>query len=213
MFFSKYEASRVGHQGISSEHILLGILREHDAVTTELWRMFDLRPELVRAQFPTIEEHISSSAELPITEEGKTTLVHAIEEANTGDGSGEVEPYHLVLALLRMPNSRGAELLAQRGIEYGPVAQVVRHIARELKKRAEAEERTLITLRHSHYELLDRIVDSMQLPEERRANRQAMVLAIMDGFANSKFCQQEFASFEDFSRRLQVALSRGVAGG
>jgi ATP-dependent Clp protease ATP-binding subunit ClpC len=213
IFFSRYEASRVGEQVISSEHIVLGILREPDPVTTELWRLFDLQPEHIRAQFPVVQEQISSSAELPINDDVNTILANAVEDAKAGGDSGEVEPYHLVLAILRLPNSRGAELLIAGGIEYDLIAQGARLIARELKKRAEIEERTPITLRHSHYELLDRIVESMKLPEARRANRQAIALAIMDGLANSGFAEQEFASLEDFSRRLQVALARGLPGG
>ena len=167
IFFSRYEASRAGKQLIGSEHVLLGILRERDPVTTEFWRMFSVEPEVIRAQFPTIEEQISSSAELPISENVKKVLAYSIEEAKAREDS-EVEPYHLVLAILRVPDCQAAALLAESGVEYELVAEVARVLSHELKKRAELEERTPIVLRQSHYELLDVIAASMNLPEARK---------------------------------------------
>ena len=207
IFFSRYEASRVGQRVIESQHVLLGVLRETDTVTTKLWQAINISPAEIQAMFPTIEERISSSAELPISEDVKKILAYAIHEAETREDI-EVSPCHLVLAILRVSESDAAQILRQRGVEYDIVSELTRLLLQDAKARAEIEERTPITLRQSHYELLDRLAERLNLRDPRRVNRQSLVLALMDAFATSRAPEQRFSSIEDLRDRIQQALSQ-----
>lgn len=211
IFFSRYEASRVGQRVIESQHVLLGVLRETDAVTTELWRAIKISPTEIQSMFPTIEEIVSSSAELPISEDVKKILAYAIHEAETREDI-EVSPCHLVLAVLRVPESDAAQILRQRGVEYDIVSELTRLLLQNAKARAEIEERTPITLRQSHYELLDHLAQGMGLRDPRRISRQSLVLALMDAFATSGAPEQGFSSIEDLRDRIRQALSRRGRG-
>lgn len=118
-----------------------------------------------------------------------------------------VSPCHLVLAILRVPESDAARILRQRGVEYDVVSELTGLLLRDAKSRAEIEERTPITLRPSHYELLDRLAEQMHLRESRRVNRQSLVLALMDAFAASSAPDQQFSSIEDLRDRVRQTLS------
>src|SRR6185436_5451571 len=74
LFFARYEASKLGSRVIESEHILLGILREGEETVSEIFRRFQVKPEDIRREIEgerVFVERISSTAELPLSEESK----------------------------------------------------------------------------------------------------------------------------------------------
>ena len=206
LFFARYEASRLGEHLIESRHVLLGIFRENDAVTSELWRMFNVAPREIQAEYPTIAERISSSAELPISEDVKHILAYASHEAEE-HGDTQVVPCHLVLAILSIPECEAAVLLRRYHVEYELVSEIARPLMREAIRRSEIEERTPITLRSSHYQVLDRLAAAMKLGASHRENRQNVVLAIVDAVTASPLCEEPFSSLEGFRARIGSLLS------
>lgn len=204
IFFARYEATRLGKQLIGSEHVLLGVLREGDPGTTELWRGFSLEPDSIRVRFPSVETSIPSSVALPISDDVQKILANAIEESERRQDS-EVTPCHLILGILRVPECQAATLLTEYGVEYDIVSEFVRVLQHQMRKRAETES-IAIRLRESHYELLDRIAERMNLPESRSADRQSLLLTLLDGFAASGVASQTFQSLEDFRIQVQAAF-------
>ena len=86
LFFARYEASKLGSRVIESEHILLGILREGEETVTEIFRRFQVKPEDIRREIEgerVFVERISSTAELPLSEESKKILAYASHEAES----------------------------------------------------------------------------------------------------------------------------------
>ena len=86
LFFARYEASKLGSRVIESEHILLGILREGEETVGELLRRFQVKPEDLRREIEgerVFVERISSTAELPLSEESKKILAYASHEAES----------------------------------------------------------------------------------------------------------------------------------
>ncbi len=84
LFFARYEASKLGSRVIESEHILLGILREGEETVSEIFRRFQVKPEDIRREIEgerVFVERISSTAELPLSEESKKILAYASHEA------------------------------------------------------------------------------------------------------------------------------------
>lgn len=206
MFFARYESSRLGRQVIDSEHLLLGVLREGDPVTAEIWRGFKLAPETIRARYPTAESEISSSAALPLSDDAKVVLAYALDEAQARDDV-EVSPSHLLLAILRIPKCQAAVLLAEYGIDYDVVSEVFRIFKQHAQQQAELEDRTPLVLRQSHYEMLDKIAATMGLRQTRHENRQLLTLAIMDAFAATDVPDQRFETAEDLKIQQQAALT------
>jgi hypothetical protein len=118
IFFARYEASQYGSLYIETEHMLLGLLREDQALS----RRF-LGPSSVAANIRTEIERqitprtrISTSVEVPLSAESKQVLKFAAEESERL-GHRHVGTEHLLVAMLRMEASFGAKLLRERGLE------------------------------------------------------------------------------------------------
>jgi len=76
IFFARYEATQYGSRCIESEHLLLGVMREGG--------MPGVRIESIRKEIEshiTIRERISTSREVPLSQECKRILNYAAEEA------------------------------------------------------------------------------------------------------------------------------------
>src|SRR5262244_3271735 len=122
LFFARYEASKLGSKVIESEHLLLGILREGEDIIKEIFSRFNVKPEEVRREIEgdrIFVERISSTAELPLSEESKKILAYASHEAES-----MMHPYvgteHLLIGLLRVDGCVAGRLLAARGFNlYG----------------------------------------------------------------------------------------------
>jgi ATP-dependent Clp protease ATP-binding subunit ClpC len=83
IFFARYEASQYGSPYIETEHLLLGLLREDRALAKWFPRESNVEPEIrteIEGQI-TQRERISTSVEVPLTEECKTALHLAAEES------------------------------------------------------------------------------------------------------------------------------------
>lgn len=118
IFFARYEASRFGSPYIESDHLLLGLIRE---VRSSL----DLfLPDLQkRAAIPKrIEEHtvirekISTSVDLPLSNESKRILGYAAEEADLLQHS-HIGTEHLLLGVLREEGCFAAQIMRECGAD------------------------------------------------------------------------------------------------
>src|SRR5579871_5084687 len=82
IFFARYEASQFGSSYIETEHLLLGLLREDKALTNRFLRSHT-SIESIRKQIEgrtTIREKVSTSVDLPLSQECKRVLAYAAEE-------------------------------------------------------------------------------------------------------------------------------------
>ncbi|MFN7940429.1 MAG: ATP-dependent Clp protease ATP-binding subunit [Thermoanaerobaculia bacterium] len=133
LFFARYEASKLGSRVIESEHVLLGILREGEETVAELLRRFHVKPEDVRREIEgerVFVERISSTAELPLSEESKKILAYAAHEAESMLHSA-VGSEHLLVGVLRVEGSLAQRILAQHGLDVYTVREEVLAIAKE----------------------------------------------------------------------------------
>ena len=83
IFFARYEASQFGSPYIETEHLLLGLLREDKALTNRFLRSH-ASVESIRKQIEqhtTVREKVSTSVDLPLSNECKRVLAFAAEEA------------------------------------------------------------------------------------------------------------------------------------
>src|ERR1700734_2325085 len=88
IFFARYEASQYGSPYIETEHLLLGLLREDKALANRFLRSHgsieSIRKE-IEARI-TVRERISTSVEVPLSQECKRilNLAGAEEERHGG---------------------------------------------------------------------------------------------------------------------------------
>jgi ATP-dependent Clp protease ATP-binding subunit ClpA len=126
IFFARYEASQYGSPYMESEHFLLGLLREDlplvrrflgpNSVTT------DIRAEIER-QIPP-RERISTSVEMPLTDECKKILNLAAEESERL-AHRQVGTEHILLGILRVEGSLAARLLRDRGLKLPAIRELL----------------------------------------------------------------------------------------
>ena len=137
IFFARFEASTFGSPYIETEHVLLGILREDKG----LGRFFraDGTGESIRKQIEgrtTVREKISTSVDLPLSNECKRVLAYTAEEAGIF-GHPHIGTEHLLLGLLREEKCFAAEMLHERGLELPKVREELKQMIGENSQRRE----------------------------------------------------------------------------
>ena len=128
IFFARYEASQFGTPYIDSEHLLLGLLRESKALSTTLLAKSPTAVEDIRKQIETHKpfgKAISTSVDLPLSEECQNILHYASEEAHAL-GHRHIGAEHLLLGMLREQECYGAQLLNDNDVTFEKArAQIV----------------------------------------------------------------------------------------
>jgi ATP-dependent Clp protease ATP-binding subunit ClpC len=147
LFFARYEASRAASHQISTEHLLLGMLREADSTLVDLCESVgieirELRDELLGEGIAL--EPVSTSPDLPLAEDTKRVLAFAVHEAETM-GHGRVGTEHLLLGLLRIEGSSAAQYLNSRGFELFQLRDEVIRRSHELEAESSASATPHIT--------------------------------------------------------------------
>jgi hypothetical protein len=117
IFFARYEASQFGSPFIETEHLLLGLLREDKALTNRFLAEH-YADELIRQKIEDhtlIREKVSTSVDLPLSNECKRVLAYAAEEAERA-GDKHLGTEHLLLGLLREEKCFAAAILHDCGL-------------------------------------------------------------------------------------------------
>ena len=140
IFFARYEASQFGSPYIETEHLLLGVLREDKALTNRFLRSH-ASVESIRRQ---IEDHtiarekMSTSVDLPLSNESRRVLAYAAEEAERL-ANPHIGAEHLLLGLLREEKCFAAQILMERGLRLDQIREELGrqpHAATRVLKRA-----------------------------------------------------------------------------
>ena len=124
IFFARYEASQFGSPYIETEHLLLGLLREDKALTNRFLRSHG-SVESIRKQIEgrtAIREKVSTSVDLPLSQESKRVLAYAAEEAERL-AHKHIGTEHLLLGLLREDKCFAAEILHKRGLRLSTLRE------------------------------------------------------------------------------------------
>jgi ATP-dependent Clp protease ATP-binding subunit ClpC len=132
IFFARYEASQFGSPYIETEHLLLGLLREDKALTNRFLRSH-ASVESIRKQIEghtTIREKVSTSVDLPLSNECKRVLAYAAEEAERLSHK-HIGTEHLLLGLLREEKCFAAEILHERGLRLGTIREELARTSQE----------------------------------------------------------------------------------
>jgi ATP-dependent Clp protease ATP-binding subunit ClpC len=125
IFFARYEVSQSGGMTIESEHLLLGLVREDEAVVTRFVRdasLAALRDEITGRM--TVKEKVPTSVDLPLSDECKRILAYTAEEAERLN-SAKIGPEHLLLGMLREEKSTAALILYGHGLKLDVVREAL----------------------------------------------------------------------------------------
>src|SRR5215471_8251131 len=111
VLYSRYYASEFGATTIESEHLLLGLIREDRYLADTLLAgssLAEIRKEI--EEHVTIREKVSTSIDMPLSNESVRSLAYASDEAERMS-STIVGTQHLLLGILREEKSLAAEIL------------------------------------------------------------------------------------------------------
>jgi Clp amino terminal domain, pathogenicity island component len=126
IFYGRYEASQFGSPYIETEHLLLALMRE-DKALTERCLHSQVSVESIRKQIEArtpMREKLSTSVDLPLSNESKRVLAYAAEEAERLDHK-HIGCEHLLLGLLREPRTLAAQLLNSQGLSLDAAREIV----------------------------------------------------------------------------------------
>ena len=131
IFFARYEAAQFGSPYIETEHLLLGVLREDEALTNRFIgkSSWDIRKEIEANT--TVHEKTSTSADLPLRDESKRVLNFSAEEADRLNDK-HIGTEHLLLGLLREKKCYAAKLLGARNVKLDVVREQLHQTPHEL---------------------------------------------------------------------------------
>src|ERR1700726_3716213 len=146
IFFARYEASQFGSPYIETEHLLLGLLREDKALTNRFLRSH-ASVESIRKHIEgriTIREKVSTSVDLPLSNECKRVLAYADEEAERLSHK-HVGTEHLLLGLLREEKCFAAEILHERGLRLATIREELARTSQEKAQPQRQRESSLLS--------------------------------------------------------------------
>ncbi|PYV35798.1 MAG: ATP-dependent Clp protease ATP-binding subunit ClpC [Acidobacteria bacterium] len=146
IFFARYEASQFGSPYIETEHLLLGLLREDKQLTNRFLRSH-ASIESIRKQIEgrtMIRDKVSTSVDLPLSQECKRVLAYAAEEAERLSHK-HIGTEHLLLGLLREEKSFAAEILHERGLRLSTLREELTRLQSEKVPSNRAKETSLLS--------------------------------------------------------------------
>jgi uncharacterized damage-inducible protein DinB len=132
IFFARYEASQFGSPYIETEHMLLGLLREDKALTNRFLQSHgtvELIGKRIRESTP-VREKVSTSIDLPLSNECKRVLAYAAEEAQRL-AHRHIGTEHLLLGLLREEGCFAAVILQERGLQLPAIRKGLQRTTHE----------------------------------------------------------------------------------
>jgi ATP-dependent Clp protease ATP-binding subunit ClpC len=141
IFFARYEASQFGSPYIETEHLLLGLIREDKNLTNRFFPKANASIDGIRKEIEgrtTIREKVSTSVDLPFSDESKRALNAAADESDRL-AHKHIGTEHMLLGLMREERSVAAEILRERGLRISMIREELGRGASE-KSQAKGKE-------------------------------------------------------------------------
>jgi ATP-dependent Clp protease ATP-binding subunit ClpC len=125
IYYAREEASRLQHDAIGTEHLLLGLLREGEGIAATVLRNLNLDLDEIRQAVEKLVAHTGGTltiGEIPFTSNAKKVLELAVDEARQM-GHNYVGTEHLLLGLIREGEGVAAKVLAEMGVDRKKVRE------------------------------------------------------------------------------------------
>ena len=143
---ARYEASQFGSPEITTEHLLLGWMRECARLNTQNFlspAVMDSIRSQIEPQSPP-REKVSTSVDLPLNRESKRALAYAAEES-LGLNHQHIGIEHLLMGLLREEKSLAADLLRQHGLTVATLRERLQHQPSRATLSISCEKRSVVS--------------------------------------------------------------------
>jgi len=142
IFFARYEASQFGSPFIETEHLLLGLLREDKNLASRFFPKAGASIDSIRKEIEgrtVIREKVSTSVDLPFSDECKRSLNAAADESERLSHK-HIGTEHMLLGLLREEKSVAAEILRERGLRLSAIREEMGRGSSEKHPQARSKE-------------------------------------------------------------------------
>lgn len=118
IFYAQEEAGRLGENYVSTEHLLLGLVRENDSVAARILQRMDISLQQIRDE---IERQVTKGDgrlghDMQLTPRSKRVIDLAYDEARQLSNN-YIGTEHLVLGLIREGDGLAGRVLAKLGVE------------------------------------------------------------------------------------------------
>ena len=151
-------AYEYGHQELSQEHLLYGLVQDGEGLIPKLLTKMEIVPEVLAAQVEGLLKKrvkVSGAAQVYVGNDLNKVLIYAEDEAKAmGDAYVSVE--HLFLSLLKYPAKEVQELLRTFGITRERFLQVLATVRGNQQVMTDNPEATYDTLEKYGYDLVER---------------------------------------------------------
>lgn len=131
IFWARYQASVLGADSITPEHLLIALLQNGYETLQQLTPMqFSSVVNSLAEELKTrgkVGTHVSTSIELPFDQTLKQVLSYAKEEADNLHDR-HIGEEHLLLGMLRLEDSSSATMLRENGVELETVRELLQQI-------------------------------------------------------------------------------------
>jgi ATP-dependent Clp protease ATP-binding subunit ClpC len=119
IFLAREEASRLQHDSIGTEHLLLGLLREGEGIAATVLNNLGLDLDVIRHAVESMVAHTGGTltiGEIPFTSNAKRVLELAVDEARQLNHN-YIGTEHLLLGLIREGEGVAAKVLTDMGVD------------------------------------------------------------------------------------------------
>jgi len=129
VFFAQEEAGRLGENYVSTEHLLLGLVRENDSVAARILDMMGVSLGRIRSE---IERQVTlgdgrPGQDMQLTPRAKRVIDLAYDEARQLSNN-YIGTEHLLLGLIREGEGLAGRVLAKLGVELERTREEVRKL-------------------------------------------------------------------------------------
>jgi len=145
IFLAREEASRLQHDSIGTEHLLLGLLREGEGIAATVLSNLGLDLDAIRHAVESMVAQTGGTltiGEIPFTSNAKRVLELSVDEARQL-GHNYVGTEHLLLGLIREGEGVAAKVLVDMGVDRKKVRDETLKLlgGHPQQQQAEGEER------------------------------------------------------------------------
>ena len=135
VFLAQEEAGKLRENNVSSEHLLLGLVREKDSVAARVLDRLGVKPAAIRKELlkQVTKGKGKLGHDMQLTPEAKRAIDLAYEEAR-GLDNNYLGTEHLLLGLVREDEGAAAGILRKMGVDANKARDVVRAIQEENMK-------------------------------------------------------------------------------
>lgn len=131
--FARYEATQLGSRTIETEHLLLGLIREGNGITSRIFNRCKVTFDEIRKEIEArvvLKEKFSPAIEPPPSPDVDKVLTFAAEEAEHLNHK-YIGTEHILLGILRLENCVAAEILRQKGMKLSVIRSEISNILNE----------------------------------------------------------------------------------